>query len=337
MNGRRTGIAAILGLGLVLAACGRETNPEAAPTPNTDRMPLALARPLFQSGYELAGYYELDADGDDVAEVLAALTLRVPVAASSLGDSRVLLFGQYGGGWSLAGNQQLDGVNAHTELRDLTGDGSPELLVFTEKAETQLGDFVTPLRYTDYLSVFTYAPGPRLMMLGAYSSSLSGVMSPRSAVGEWRGRPVIQTMRDLPPVGGPLLWPFQIETFAWDGQDFANVDTQEKRRVSPIISWLVRRNAPWAALFLALGGIVSLVTSVVVRRSRLPGRWVVPGLALLLVAGGIGVHVSQEWLCAPALVVTGLLGLGVGRWVWRHWFGRKDSAVQSGSPPPAGD
>lgn len=331
MNRRQTVIAAIMCLGLVLAACGKETSPEPTPDPNIDRMPFVLARPLFQSGYELADYYELDIDGDDIVEILAVLTLRAPVAASSVGDSRVLLFGQYGGGWSLVGNQTIDGINARTELRDLTGDGSPELLVFTEKVDTQLGDFVTPLRYIDYLSVFTYTPGPYLVRLGEYSSSLIGVMSPRSIVVQWEGRPAIQTVRDLPPDGGPLLRPLQVDTFTWDGQDFVNVHTRERRRVSPVVSWLARRNAPWAALFLALGGILSLVTTAIFHRLSLPGWWVIPGLAVLLVAGGIGVHVSQEWLCAPALVLTGLLGVGIGWKVWKQWFGVKLSA-QSACP-----
>jgi hypothetical protein len=324
----------ILGLGLLLAACGGEMTPEAVPTPDTNRMPLALARPLFQSGYELVGYHELDADGDNVVGVLAVLTLRFPVAESYLGGSRVLLFGQYGDGWSLVGNQQLDGVNARAQLRDLTGDGSPELLVFTEEADTQSGDFVTPLRYTDHLSVFTYTSDLYLVELGAFSSSLTGVMSSRLVVGEWGGRPAIQTMHDLPPVGSPVLWSFQIETFTWDGQDFSNVHTQEKRRLSPIASWLVRRHAPWAALFLALGGVFSVVATTIVHRThgrthdqrpRLPlaERWVLLILALLLVAGGVGLSLVREWLCAPALISTGLLGLGVGRWVSMQHFDRK--------------
>jgi hypothetical protein len=161
--------------------------------------------------------------------------------------------------------------------------------------------------------VFTYVPDLYLVELGTFSSSLAGVMSPRSTVGEWGGQPAIQTAQDLPPAGVPLWRPFRVETFAWDGQGFASVQVQEQRRISPIISWLVHRNAPWAAAFLVLGTALSLVLAAVVRRSRLQERWVILGLALLLIAGGVGLGFAEEWLCIPALILVGLAGLGGGR------------------------
>jgi hypothetical protein len=328
VGARGVALVVVLGLGLLLFGCSGKVALEAPPASDLDQMPLALARHFFLAGYELAGYHELDADSDGIVETLAVLTLRLPLAESFLGDSYVLLFGQHGGAWSLTDGQQLNGVNASAELRDLTGDGLAELLVFTEEADAQPGDFVAPLRYTDHLSVFTYVPGLHLVELGTFSSSLSGVMRPHSTVGEWEGRPAIQTARDLPPAGIPLWWPFHVETFAWDGQGFASVQVQERRRISPIVSWLVRRNAPWAAAFLVLGGVLSLVPAVIVRRSRLglavtdprllrglplQERWVILGLALLLVASGVGLGLIEEWLCVPALILVGLAGLGIGR------------------------
>jgi hypothetical protein len=302
-----------LGLGFLLFGCSEEATPEASPAPALDEMPLVLARPSFTAGYTLVGYYELDIDADDVVEALAVLTLRLPMTESYLGDSQVLLFGQHGGAWSLNDKLKLDGVNASTELRDLTGDGLPELLAFTEETDTQLGDFVTPLGYTDHLIVFTYTPELHLVALGTFNSSLSGVMHPLSTVSEWGGQPAIQTTQDLPPVGSSLWRPFRVETFAWDGQGFASVQVREQRRISPIISWLVRRNAPWAAVFLALGGASSVVMATVARRSRPRQRWVTLVLVLLFVAGGIGLGLAEEWLCVPVLVLVGLAGLGVGR------------------------
>ena len=204
MNRRCIAIAVALGLGLLLFGCSSEATPKVPPTPALDQMPLVLARPLFLAGYELVGYYDLGDGSDTVADALAVLTLRLPLTESFLGDSRVLLFSQHRGAWSLSDDQVLDGINASAELRDLTGDGSPELLVFTEEGDAQLGDFVTPLRYTDHLTVFTYMPGLYLVELGTFSSSLLGVMRPQSTVGEWGGQPAIQTVQDLPPAGSPL-------------------------------------------------------------------------------------------------------------------------------------
>ncbi len=319
---RSIALLVVLGLGFLLFGCNSEATPEVPPTSDLDQMPLMLARHLFLTGYELVGYYELDAGSDDVIKALAVLTLRLPMTESFLGDSYVLLFSQRGGAWSLADNQKLDGINASAELRDLTGDGFPELLVSTEEADTQLGDFVTPLRYTDHLIVFTYTPDPYLVELGSFSSSLVGVMSPRSTVEEWEGQPAIQIAQDLPPAGIPLWWPFRVETFAWDGQRFASVQVQEQRRISPIIPWLVRRNTPWAAAFLILGGALSLILTAVARRSHLQERWVILGLVLLLIAGGAGLGLAEEWLCAPALILVGLTGLGIGRRVRKHFSDR---------------
>ncbi len=329
MNGRSIAVVVALSLNLLLFGCSGEATPEVPPASALDQMPLVLARPFFTTGYELVGYYELDVGSDGVMEALAVLTLRLPLKESFLGDSYVLLFGQHGGAWSLTDDQQLDGVNASAELRDLTGDDFPELLVFTEEADTQLGDFVTPLRYTDHLIVFTYVPDLYLVELGTFSSSLSGVMRPHSTAGEWGGRPVIQTAQDLPPTGDPLWWPFRVETFAWDGQDFASVQVREQRRISPIVSWLVRRNAPWAMASLVLGGALSLVLTTVVRHSRLRERWAILGLALLLIAGGVGLGLAEEWLCVPALILVGLAGLVVGRQVATRLKSSRDAEVES--------
>jgi hypothetical protein len=315
MNRRTTAVLVAFGVGLLLFRCSEGANPEVKSAPPLDQMPLMLAGPLFETGYELAGYYELDTDGDGIIEALAVLTLRRPMTEFSTGSSRVLLFGQHGGVWSLNDRQRLDGANASMELRDLTGDGFPELLIFTEEVDSQLGDFVVPLRHSDHLSVFTYTPGLHLAKLGTFSSSLSGEMRPRSAVSEWEGRPAIQTARDLPPVGGSLWQPFRVETFAWDGQGFVNVDVGEERRISPIVSWLVRRNAPWAVAFLALGGAVSVVVTTIARRSRLRERWIVLGVILLFIAGGVGLGSAEAWLCVPALVLIALAGFWVGRQV----------------------
>jgi hypothetical protein len=332
MNRRTTAVLVAFGVGLLLFGCSEGANPEAESVPPLDQMPLMLAGPLFESGYELAGYYELDADGDGVVEALAVLTLRPPMTEFSTGSSRVLLFGRHGGAWSLNDGQRLDGANARVELRDLTGDGFPELLVFTEEADTQVGDFVVPLRYTDHLSVFTYTPGLYLAQLGTFSSSLSGEMRPRSTVGEWEGRPAIQTARDLPPVGRSVWRPVRVETFAWDGQGFVSVDVGEERRVSPIISWLVRRNAPWAAVFLTLGGAVSALVTAIAHRSRLQERWIVLGVALLFTAGGVGLGLAEAWLCVPALVLIALAGFWVGRQVTTRLVARNLSTKPTPAP-----
>ena len=313
MNERSITVLVAVSLSLLLFGCAGETTPDILPDIALDQMPLMLASPLFQAGYELVSYHELDANGDGAMEVLAVLTLRIPVTVSYLGDTYAMLFGQRRGAWSITDSHQLDGINASAELRDLTGDGLPELLVFTEEAEEQLGDFVTPFRYTDHLTVFTPTPDLHMVELGTFSSSQSGVTRPQSTVGEWGGQPAIQTVQDIPPTGGPLWWPYRVETFAWDGRGFASRQVREQRRISPIVSWLVRRNMPWAAAFLALSGVLCFILVAVARRLRLRERWGIVGVILLLTAGGVGLGLAQEWLCVPALILAGLAGLGVGR------------------------
>lgn len=313
VKGRWRAVWIALLLSCLICGCGGEPSPEVLSDPALDQAPLSLARSFFDAGYELVSYHELDIDNDGVMEALAVLTVRTLVQESFLGASGVLLFGQPGGGWIQADNWRLDGANASAELRDLTGDGFPELLVVTEEADRQRGDFVTPLRYTDHLSVFTYTPDLYLVELGVFSSSLAGVMRPQSTVEEWGDRAAVRTVSDLPQAGLPLWQPFRIELFAWDGQKFISVQVEEQRRISPVVSWVVRRNAPWAAASLALGGVLSLVMVVGTRRWRLRERWVVPGFVLLLVAGGIGLGLAVEWLCVPGLVLVGLVGLEGGR------------------------
>ncbi|RLC81997.1 MAG: hypothetical protein DRJ03_05600 [Chloroflexi bacterium] len=307
-------IAVVVVLSLLLVGCSNQATPGPVPAAAVDQMPLMLAQPLLQAGYEAAGYYELDANDDGLVEALAVLTIKLPLEQSYLGDSYAMLFSQRGGAWSLTDSRQLDGVNGSAELRDLSGDGFPELLIFTEEGDSQLGDFVTPLHYTDHLIVFTYEPDSYLTNLGTFSSRLSGVMRPRTTVGEWGGQPAIQTARDIPATGSPLLQPYRVETFAWQGQEgFVSVQAQEQQRISPIVLWLARSNGPWAAASLILGGILSLTAITIARRLRLRERWFILGIALLLVAGGIGLGTTQEWLCAPALIMVGLAGLWIGR------------------------
>ena len=313
----------MLGLGLLLG-CGSDANPETLPSPPLDQMPLMLAGPLFTAGYELASYHDLDADGDGVVEALAVLTLEASTTDSSTGSSYVLLFGQHGGAWSLNDKQRLSGVNASAELDDMTDDGLPELLVHTEEADTQLGDFVTPLRRTDHLSIFTYTPSQYLAKLGTFTSSLSGEAQPHSTVVDWDGQPAIQTTQDLPPMDQSLWRPVRVETFAWDGQGFARVEVGEQRRISPVVTWLVRRNAPWLAVFFIMGLAVSAAMSAITRRSRLKERWDTLGAILLFVASGVGLGLAAEWLCVPALVLVGLAAFGFARQVMNHWGDKLD-------------
>ena len=314
MNRARIIIVATLNLSLLLLGCSGEANPDLPPAATLDQKPLVLANPLFQAGYELAGYYELDADAaDGSAEALAVLTLKLPLEQSFLGDTYVLLFSQQREVWSLPARYHLEGINARAELRDLTGDGFPELLVFTEEADDQLGDFVTPLHYTDHVNIFSYDPDMHLVELGAFDSKLSGVTHPRSTVGEWGGRPAIQTMHDLPLTRSPLWQTYRVETFAWDGQGFASVQVQERQRLAPAASWLMRRHVPWAAASLALGGILSLIATVVARRLHWRELWVSLFLVLALLAVGTSLGIAQDWLCVPALILIGLAGLPVGR------------------------
>jgi hypothetical protein len=303
-----------LGLSCLLFGCGGGTPMEAPLDPTVEPMPLQLARPFFTAGYELAGYYKLDVDGGDgIVEALVVLTLRGPATNAFEGSSAVLLFAERDGVWLRTDELKLTGVNASAESRDLTGDGFPELLVTFETAAIQYGDFVTPLRYTGHLYVLTYTPDSYLVRLGEFSSSLAGDTLDVPAVGEWGGQPAIQTRQDLPPTGLALWQPVRVETFAWDGWELASVQVEERQRISPVVSWVVRHNAPWTAAFLVLGGILGLVVIVFARRRGWRERRAILGLILLLVAGGIGLGLAVEWVCAPALIVVGLVGLQIGR------------------------
>lgn len=319
MSKPRLAVTVILGMSLLLWGCSSEADPQPPSGPPLDQMPLMLAGPLFTAGYELAGYYDLDADGDGIAEALAILTLIPPTTESSWGSSQVLLFGQHGGAWSLNDKQTLDGVYASAELCDLTGDGVPEVLVHTTEVDTQPGDLVTALRQTDHLSVFTYAPGQYLVQLGAFTSSLWGETQPRSTVVEWKGQPAIQTAQDIPPVGQSMWRPFRVETFTWDGQGFTRVEVGEQRRIAPIVSWLLRRNAPWLAVFLIMGVVAGAVASAITRRSRLKERWGTLVAILLFVASGVGLGLAVEWLCVPAFVLAGLAAFGLTRQMVKRW------------------
>lgn len=313
MQRRRLILVIALGLCSLLLGCGGETTSEVLSDPSLEQVPLLLAQPFFNAGYELVDYYTLDVDDDGVVEALAVLTLKTQATHSFLGGSAVVLFGQREGSWVRVNNWKLNGVNASAELHDLTGDDLPELLVRSEEAHRRPGDFVTPLQYTDYLSVFTYAQNLRLTESGVFSSSLASMTPSKPTLEKWEGQPAIQTVQDLPPAASPLWQPVRVETFAWDGQEFARVRVEEQRRISPVVSWAVRRNAPWAAASLALGGVLSLIGIVVARRSRWPERRVIWGLILLLVAGGIGLSFAVEWICVPALIAIGWVGLGIGR------------------------
>ncbi len=314
MRWRRVLFLLTFGLSCLLFGCGGETSPGIPPDSAFEQMPLLLARPFFAAGYELAGFYELDADsGDDIVEALVVLTLEGPATGAFEGSTAVLLFAQRDGSWMRTNEWKLTGVNAHTESRDLTGDDFPELLVFFESAERQFGDFVTPLRYTGHLHVFTYTSDPYLLELGAFSSSLEGDTLNEPTVGDWGGQPAIRTRRDLSSTDFPLWQPVYVETFAWDGQEFASVRVEQRRRISPILSWLVRRNALWTVAFLALGVVLSLLVLVFARRWRWQERWAILTLVLLLVAGGIGLGLAVEWMCVPALILVGLAGLMIGR------------------------
>jgi hypothetical protein len=315
MKGRCETLVVALGLCLLLNGCGGESAPGIVPDTAYDQMPLVLARPFFNAGYELADYHEFHADGDGLPEAIVVVSLRIPAEDAFLGASGVLLFSRPGGSWVRTDEWKLDGVNASTEWRDLTGDGRAELLVVTERADKQRGDFVTPLRYTDDLAVFGYTPDLYLVGLGKFGSSLAGVTRPRSTMVSWEGQLAVQTQRDLPSAGSPVWQPVRVETFAWDGEGFGSVQVEDRRRVSPVVAWVLRRNAPWAAGALALGGVLSLALALIQRRLPLLGRWAVAYAALVLVAGGIGLGLTVEWLCVPGLVLAGILGVAGGRQV----------------------
>ncbi len=311
MPRRCVGRTIALVLCALLLGCGSKAISQVPPDLTLDQMPISLARPFFDAGYELVAYYDLDVDDDDFVEAVAVLTRKTEATNSFLGSSAVVLFDQYEGSWVRINNWKLNGVNASAELQDVTGDNLPELLVSTEAAQARRGDFVTPLQRTDHLSVFTY--DLYLVESGVFSNSVAGEMSVMPTIGKWQDQPAIQTTHDLPPTENPLWQPVRVETFAWNGQGFANVQVEEQRRISPVVSWVVRRHVPWAAASLAFGGIVSLAAIIVARRRCWQERPVIWGLILLLVAGGIGLGVALEWMCVPALIAVGLAGLGVGR------------------------
>jgi hypothetical protein len=316
IKGRCETLVVAAGLFLLLAGCGGGPAPEIVPDTAYDQMPLLLARPFFGAGYELADYHEFQADGDGLPETMVVVTLRAPAEDAYLGSSGVLLLSRPAGSWVRTDEWKLDGVNASTEWRDLTGDGVEELLVVTERADKQRGDFVAPLRYTDDLVVFGYTPDLYLLGLGKFGSSLAGVTRPRSAVVSWEGQPAVRTQRDLPSAGSPVWQPVRVETFAWDGQEFGSVEVEDRRRLSPIVVWFLRRNAPWTAGALALGTVLSLALALIRRRHPLSELWAVASAALLLVAGGIGLGLTVEWLCVPGLVLAGLLGIACGRQIF---------------------
>jgi hypothetical protein len=322
--GRRETLVVAWGLCLLLAGCGGGSVPGIVPDTAYDQMPLLLVRPFFDAGYELADYHEFEIDGDGLPEALVVVTLRVPAEDAFLGASGVLLFGRPGGGWVRTDEWKLDGVSASTEWRDLTGDSLAELLVVVERADRQRGDFVTPLKYTDDLTVFGYTPDLYLVEFGRFSSSQSGVTRPGSTVVNWEGQLAIQTRRDLPAAGSPLWQPVRVETFAWNGQEFASVQVKDRRRVSPVVVWILRRNAPWAAGALVLGGVLSQVVVLVRRRLRLSERWAVASVILVLVTAGIGLGLAVEWLCIPGLVLTGLAGIVGARQVVARLFARPE-------------
>ncbi|MCP4543353.1 MAG: hypothetical protein GY832_40080 [Chloroflexi bacterium] len=311
MYNRRVTFVVTLVLCSLLLGCESQETPQIPPDLTLDQMPISLAQPFFDAGYELVGYYEIDVDGDGVVEAFAVLTLEIQATSSFLGSSAVALFDRHEESWFRADNWKLNGVNANAELRDVTGDELPELLVRTEAAHKRPGDFVTPLQRTDHLSVFVH--DLHLAESGVFSNSLACETPSMPTVEKWQDQPAIQTVRDLPSAGFPLWQPTRVETFAWNGQEFASMQVEEQRRISPVVSWVVRRHALWTAVFLALGGVVGMVAIVLARRRRWQELRVIVGLILLLVAGGIGLGIVVEWMCVPALIAIGLVGLGVGR------------------------
>jgi hypothetical protein len=300
-------------LSLLLLGCSSEAAPEIPPPEAFEKEPLLLARAHFLAGYDLVGYYEQDSNQDGLPEVLTVFTLKVPLEQSLFGDTYVMLFDQNAGLWSLTHNWQLDGVNASSELRDLDGDGLPELLIATELAASELGDFVVPYHYTDHLYVFTYEPNLSLIELGSFSSTISDATNPKTTIGEWGGQPAIQTAHDLPPTGSPLVQPYRVETFVWNGQEFVSIQMQEHKRVAPEVTWAMRRNAPWFAVSLGIGIVLGLIIIAIARRVGLQERWFLVGLIVLLIGGGIGLTTVKELLCVPVLVLISLVGLIVGR------------------------
>jgi hypothetical protein len=310
---RRLVVVAALALTLLLAGCGGRAASQVPP----DELPLALARDLYADGYTLVSYHEVDWDRDGLMESLAVLTQKVPTEHSFLSSSYVVLFHQEQGTWVQSDRLRMDGERATTALHDLTGDGFPELVVSTQQVYGQEGDFIAPLRTAGYLSAFTYTPDKVLVELGTYSSSLLGQDRVYPQVGEWEGQTVIRVARDLPATESPLWQPYQVGDYAWNGSEFGLAQVQEQRRLSPLISWVVARNAPWTGAFLILGGVLGGGAFVISQRTRLDDRWSALGAAAIIVAGGIGLGLVQEWLCILAPILAGLVGLLIGRRVTR--------------------
>jgi hypothetical protein len=310
MNRKSFAVMAALAMGLLLAGCGGQ----AAPTVSPDEPPLSLLKDLYEDGYALAGYHEMDLEGDGHAEGLAVLTQSPPPETSFLSVTFIVLFQHSDGVWRQVDRLETDGDRATTTLHDLTGDGLPELVVFAEQKQSQYGDFVTPMRTAGYLAVFTYTPDKRLVELGAYSSSLLGMGRVYPKLGAWEGQEAIVVARDLPADESPLWQPYQVGSYVWDGSQFANAQIEERRRLSPVVSWAVTRNGPWALGFLALGGVLGWGAVVVSRRTRVQVKQVLAGAVAVLIILGVGLIWVQGRLCVLAPVLSGLAGLIVG---WR--------------------
>ena len=313
MKQKRWAVMTALALGLVISGCGGGPAPQVSP----DELPLALVGDLFEDEYVLGAYHEVDFDRDGRSEVLAVLTQHRPTELSFLSDSYVVLFHQDEGTWVHADGLRMDGERATAELHDLTDDGLPELVVSTEQTRSQRGDFIAPLRTAGFLSVFTYTPDKRLVELGTYSSSLLGKGRVYPKLGVWEDQEAVKVARDLPATVNPLWQPYRVGSYVWNGSGFALADTQDQRRLSPLISWVVARNAPLASAFFVLGGVLGGVTLFVSQRTRLEDKWLSVVAVVILVGGGIGLGSLQEWLCVPAPVLAGLVGLLFGRRVVR--------------------
>ncbi len=281
-----------------------------------DQIPAVLLAPLLEADYELVGYYPRSA-ADRPMEVVAVLTVHGdPENAFSTGTYVVSMRQteqDSNSDWRIVHELPLEGLNARSYLRDLTGDAIPELVLVTEKASRQFGDFVTPLRYTDRLTIITSDPDGNLAVVGTFQNDLAGVHSPMPQVVPWDDGWAIQVAQDVPLTHPGLLQTYRLKTYAWDGETFACLQVMERKRLSAVVSWIGRRNAPWAAGFLVAGCALGLgLWSLIRRRPRL--RWLLVMTGLLMVGAGVGVEMTTELLCPPALVLVGLIGMGVG---WR--------------------
>jgi hypothetical protein len=298
---------------LLIAGCTGQRSTDPASLPSLDDMPLLLARSYLES-FELVDYYELAQEDGVVSEALAVSTLRRPLEKSYIGASRVVLFSQYGGEWALVDGRDLDGGNATTDLRDMTGDGTPEIVVFTSKTDLQQGDFAAPMSLVDYAYVFAVTQDVRLAQIGAFSSTMRGSLRTHTDLADWGKQSAIQVKQDLRPAGSALFQPYRVESFAWDGEQFASIQVKERRRISPSVLWGLQENAPWAAAFLVLGAAVTFAAIALARRIGAEEKGFVLGAAALIIVGGIVLQITQEYLCTPGLVMVGLVGLLVG---WR--------------------